>query len=84
MSRKEIPKRTTKWSKVIEMKRTCKGCKAVSSQYGLCYLGYATKTKYKHGFINEVIPSENCPKPMTHREYVELDHKRRYFNEESY
>lgn len=57
------------------MKRTCKGGKAISLQYGFCYLGYNTKIKYKLGFISEVIPLEECPKPMTNSKYVKLERK---------
>lgn len=50
------------------MKRTCKGCRAVTESNGHmhCLLGYKTKTQTEYeGFAVSIKPTEECPKPTT-------------------
>lgn len=58
------------------MKRTCNGCKAVGnlSSRDYCTLGYKTKHK-RVTYGLELLPSEECPKPMTNKKIIECDHK---------
>jgi len=60
------------------MKRTCNGCKALE-EFG-CSLGYETieKSKSFKGFPTIYIrkPLEECPKPKTIREYMNINTKR--------
>ena len=54
------------------MKRTCGGCRAISGEF--CSLGF--KTKKVSMLYGDLKPLEQCPKPKTYPEYVELAHKR--------
>ena len=56
------------------MKRTCNGCRAASI-LRFCYLGYNTEIKYSSGFMRELVPLEDCPKPETNADYVKTEHK---------
>ena len=53
------------------MKRTCDRCKALSTNItGLfCDLGYKTKVKFYKGIEVELVPLEECPKPITYSDY---------------
>jgi hypothetical protein len=55
------------------MKKSCDGCKAIG--FG-CHLGKKVQTVYKttyNGYvISYQIPAEECPKPKTNKEFLEL------------
>lgn len=54
------------------MKKTCKGCRALSHR-NTCLLGYKV-AKHEHPTlpIKETAPAEECPKPMTSSKYIKL------------
>ena len=49
---------------------SCIKCKAlgINSGKAICSLGYAIK--------DDVMPAENCPRPLTYLQYIELRNER--------
>ena len=57
------------------MKRTCFGCRALdwNGEQMRCDLGYKQSRKYiRESLRSEPIPAEQCPKPRTYEELLEL------------
>jgi len=57
------------------MKRTCNGCKALDQDKEVCNLGYRMEKIGHHKHTEIAIdykPLEECPKPKTITEYVQL------------
>ena len=68
------------------MKRTCRRCKALAINHGYnprCYLGHRLdyeleyKGRFEFGFKN-VYPLEECPKPLTIKEYENIVKNKEY------
>ena len=60
------------------MKHTCYGCKALLVDGGVaeCRLGYKMGKRCIFEFPDGYIPLEECPKPMTYKQFIELPTKR--------
>lgn len=60
------------------MKHTCYGCKAllVDGSAAGCCLGYKVVKRGIFGFPDDYTPLEECPKPMTYKQFIELPTKR--------
>lgn len=59
------------------MKKTCNNCKALS-EYSVsykCKLGYKIKVNHIEYTIVSATPLENCPKPKTTHEFINLLNK---------
>lgn len=62
------------------MKRNCNGCRAYDSSLRGCQLGYKTEylipPKGYEGLNIGSKPLENCPKPRTNKEFIDLSFKK--------
>lgn len=58
------------------MKKSCLGCSALNNSFKHCFLGYKTATYDILGVPSGVKPLEECPKPRTIKEFIELSNKR--------
>ena len=61
------------------MKRTCNYCKALSGTQ--CSLGFKNEPRTigetdQTGWFRGMKPSEECPKPMTHAQWLDADKAR--------